>query len=307
MWAITCFFNPHGYRNRLRNYRIFRKHLAAPLVTVELAYGPKYELNQSDADILISRSGADVMWQKERLLNIALASLPSTCTKVAWLDSDVIFERADWVAEARALLDRMPMVHLFSHVRELGNGEVPGELTFPVPKNACYSVGHALSVTPPLDLGMNRESRLEGGCLRGLAWAAHKDLLNTLGFYDVCILGGADRAMVAAGLGQFDEAIRYLQMNEPRAQHFLRWAKARFAQIGGRIGVVNGGLAHLWHGSLANRQYMDRHRQFRQFDFNPGEDLVLDEGGCWRWNSNKPAMHQFVRNYFASRREDDEK
>ena len=53
LWAITCYFNPMHYRRRLANFRIFRDHLQLPLVAVELAYGPEFELQAQDAEILI--------------------------------------------------------------------------------------------------------------------------------------------------------------------------------------------------------------------------------------------------------------
>jgi hypothetical protein len=53
MWAITSYFNPIGYRRRLENYRSFREHLNIPLLTVELGYGPEFELDESHAEILI--------------------------------------------------------------------------------------------------------------------------------------------------------------------------------------------------------------------------------------------------------------
>ncbi len=81
-WAITAYFNPAGYRSKYANYRQFRKHLALPLVAIELSYGPDFELKDDDAEIVLRRRGRDVLWQKERLLNIALAALPSHCRRV---------------------------------------------------------------------------------------------------------------------------------------------------------------------------------------------------------------------------------
>jgi hypothetical protein len=52
MWSITSYYNPARYKRRLSNYRIFRKNLATPLVTVELSFDGGFELRQGDADIL---------------------------------------------------------------------------------------------------------------------------------------------------------------------------------------------------------------------------------------------------------------
>src|SRR3974377_2142226 len=96
LWAITCYFNPMRYRRRLINFRIFREYLKVPLVVVELAFGPEFELQAQDAEILIQLRGGAVLWQKERLLNVALQALPKDCHKVAWLDCDIVFKALDW-------------------------------------------------------------------------------------------------------------------------------------------------------------------------------------------------------------------
>ena len=83
LWAITSYYNPLAYRRRRDNYRSFRQRLGVPLLTVELAYGPQFELGEGDADLLLQRRGRAVLRPKERLLNLALEALPRACTKVA--------------------------------------------------------------------------------------------------------------------------------------------------------------------------------------------------------------------------------
>src|SRR5262249_46941224 len=90
LWAISSYFNPAGFRRKLANYRLFRERLIVPLVTVELAYGPNFQLTEGDADVLVQIRGRDVMWQKERLLNLALQALPGECKNVVALDCDII-------------------------------------------------------------------------------------------------------------------------------------------------------------------------------------------------------------------------
>lgn len=88
LWAITSYFNPVGYRRRLTNYRVFRRRLTVPLVTVELAHHGVFELERGDAEILVQLTSPDILWHKERLLNVALKALPVECRQVAWLDGD---------------------------------------------------------------------------------------------------------------------------------------------------------------------------------------------------------------------------
>lgn len=67
---------------------------------------------------------------------------------------------------------------------------------------------------------------------------------------------------------------------------------------------LGGTLLHLWPGDLADRGYDVRYQGLRVYDFDPFSDVALDENGCWRWNSDKPELHQYVREYFERRRED---
>ena len=113
MWSITSYYNPVRYKRRLANYRAFRENLAVPLVTVELSFDGRFELTEGDADILIQISGGAVLWQKERLLNVALKSVPSNVSNIAWLDCDVIFERSDWVDAANEQLNKYNVIQLF--------------------------------------------------------------------------------------------------------------------------------------------------------------------------------------------------
>ena len=107
--------------------------------------------------------------------------------------------------------------------------------------------------------------------------------------------------MLLAGLGRFDEAIEALQMNERRAEHYLAWAVPFFREVGGRIGYVSGSLFHLWHGDFPSRRSHERHHLFHAFDFDPDDDVRLSESGCWRWNSRKTEMHDFLASYFRHR------
>lgn len=66
----------------------------------------------------------------------------------------------------------------------------------------------------------------------------------------------------------------------------------------------DGTAFHLWHGELSDRQYAERHQRLREFNLDPFSDIARDENGCWRWNTDKGAMHAAVRRYFETRNED---
>jgi hypothetical protein len=138
----------------------------------------------------------------------------------------------------------------------------------------------------------------------GLAWAARRNVLDIHGFYDACILGTGDRAILCAALGRFDYGIDAVAMRGRQMEHYLAWARPFHETVAGRVGFIEGGICHLWHGDLANRKYAERNQGLAGFGFDPFTDIVMDRSGCWRWNSAKTEMHQYVRHYFESRKED---
>lgn len=307
LWAIAAYFNPLHWQRRIHNYRLFREHLGVPLVTVELAYDGQFDLEPQDAEILLRFPARDVLWQKERLLNLALAAVPEGVENVACLDADVILERPDIWSQTRRALERSPLVQLFSHAHYLpadppsdvaamfrGGSPAPSFAWLrqqgASPLEACNPAWQRGSGQPPV--------------IFGLGWAFRRSLFAGRGFYDPWVIGGGMRMHCLAGDGLAREAATAMRFGPAMRAHFERWARSFHAELGGQWGCVPGKIAHLWHGDLADRRYRQRYEGFARFDFDPEADVALDEHGCWRWSSAKPQMHAYVREYFAARRED---
>jgi len=313
LWAITSYFNPMGYRTRRANYRIFRENLKVPLLTVEQGHGGKFELGREDATILVQIASRDVMWQKERLLNLAVKALPRDCETVVWLDSDILFEREDWPQRAMEELERAAMVQLFSRV-----GYLPAEVDYSRPL-AEQSYLERRSTASGLVAGGLEQNALVTSLetlkshgmatdySNGHAWAMRRETLEQGEFYEAMIVGGGDYVFLQAAIGQF-EVVRsshgWTSPDSRQYRHFLRWANRFHRIVQGRIGLVPGNIFNLWHGELPNRQYLPRHRILIAHDFDPERDIAVDEKGSLRWNSDKPALHQAVREYFQRRQED---
>lgn len=300
MWAITCYFNPAGYQTRLRNYRIFRSNLTPPLLTVELSYNSDFELRPADADILVQVRGEDILWQKERLLNIGLQHLPDDCDSIAWLDCDVIFERTDWHELACKALQRFPLIQLFRVRRNLTRDAVTTGLDISRTDSSTVSMGYRIA----RDRIVADDLRIPGASTTGIAWAARAEVLREHGLYDACVLGSGDRALVCAAVGEFHHAVDGLQMTPRQAEHYLRWARPFSGAVRGLVGSIDGRVFHLWHGDLKDRRYVKRFQGFRWFEFDPFVDIATDENGIWRWNTNKRDMHDYIRHYFHARNED---
>jgi hypothetical protein len=302
LWGITSFFNPTKSQRRLANYREFRQALRVPLVAVELAFGPSPELQTDDAEVLLCLRGQCVLWQKERLLNLALQAVPPECDAVAWLDCDVVFQRDDWPVRAREQLEHVVLVQPFQDVQDSGPPARIDPVDLPSPSRhaLAYQIARGRLSPDRLPTAPFRQEQ----CAAGLSWVARRELLQRHGFYDAAIVGGGDRALICAAFGRWEGLEDRQCWNAQQRQHYLAWARPFFARVQGRVGYLEGGIRHLWHGDIPGRGYRKRFEGLAPFGFDPYTDIALDEQGCWRWNSAKTELHQYVKQYFELRRED---
>ena len=292
IWAITSYFDPFNRGHRLPLYREFRRRLTVPLVTVELAFRGDFHLRPGDAEVLIGLRGGSVLWQKERLLNVALDALPPHVQAVVWLDCDVIFLRPDWPQAVLRELEKVALLQPFRFLHYLDRYERPG--------SARLSSDHAVDavayrfVAGTLPDQVYRRSGLSR-LLRyapGMAWAARREVVQAHKLYDAEVLGPADKLMLVAAAGRGDHAMPW--MSEAHARHYMKWAGPFGEAVGRNMSYIDGDLLHLWHGDLDGRRYAERMVGFREFGFDPATDLALSERGVWRWNTDKPEMQAFV-------------
>jgi hypothetical protein len=338
LWIVTTYYNPAGYRTKRANYERFAAPLRAagiPLVTAECAYGAEpFEL--AAGPHVIQMRGRDVMWLKERLINLAISRLPPHVTKVAWLDADILFTNPEWAPATSALLDQWALVQPHDRVGRMARGQ----LTFTGRSRRSFAC--------------QLEHRPESAQLSsaahgqpGIAWAARRDLVEKHGLYDAAIIDGGDELFAHAACGGLNsrcvrgiacarlshrprlvdkglnrllripwprwlaewylartQAAPVAAPNEPFFAHYLQWAQPVAAEVQGRIGWAPGMALHLWHGDSVDRQYSSRNAILKRHSFDPASDLRLNAAGLWEWASAKPDMHREVRAYFASRRED---
>jgi len=302
LWAVTTYYNPAGYRLRLKNYRVFRAHLGVPLLTVELSVSGHYELEETDADVLIRIPATSVLWQKERLLNVGLDHLPQEAKFIAWVDCDVIFDEQGWFKQIPLVLSDYPVAQLYSEIVDLMKDGSSA--------SASGLIGHSVVCTErlcpkaPDNFGLPGAKRTRRGAFGG-AWAGRRELLQEHGFYDAMIVGGGDRAFACACYGHFQDAITSSRMSKSRADHYLRWATPVYEAIAARVGLVEGRLLHLWHGNLKDRRYIERHDDLSTFEFNPSSDLRKNKAGAWEWtHTSDRSLQDMVKQYFELRNED---
>lgn len=298
--VITCFFNPGRYRTKRENYERFIAPLRAggvPVLTVECAFGTdEFEL-PAGPEVLRVR-GKSVMFQKERILNLALPHLLPSCTKVAWLDADILFERADWVLAASKALDESVVIQPFEHGYRLPRG------TFDY--NGCGRRWNSFAAVYGRSPGLFTTGRYEAHGHVGFAWAARRSLLDKVGLRDADPSGHSDHLMAHAMLGDWNTNCfrRIVGLASPYAVSTRRWAREFHQEVQGRLGYVSGALLHLWHGRIGDRRYYNLAVRLRALGFDPAQHLRLDESGLWAWTEAAAEMHDEYTHYFATRRED---
>ena len=303
MWGITVSFNPAGYQNRYNHLEVFSERVrrqGLKLLAIELAFDDQpFLVREEVADKIIRLRSTSVLWQKERLLNIALDALPPCCDKVAWLDADILFENEAWVSETSALLNKHVVVQPFEVACWLARGIQPIPAADQLEAIAATRKGAAnLRMSKP-ELGLGHP---------GFAWAARRSLLARHGFYDRFILGSADLAMFWA-ISRSPDTWTVREWLEKHcsaelARDYCNWAKGVFEDVAESYSWTPGRIFHLWHGDDRNRQYASRLRILTEAGFDPRVDITLGPDKCWQWNSDKPELHRKVCEYFVARRED---
>lgn len=254
-----------------------------------------FELEKSPQIIQIR--GKDIMWQKERMLNLALNKIPPFCKKIAWLDCDILFQNLDWTIEASNLLEKYPVIQLFEEVIRLPNDLPINSLMI----ESWKSFARVYVEHPNLFLFSNFTQHGH----TGFAWAMRKNILLKHRLYDACIAGSGDHIMAHGFCGDWDSPhVLNLIRSKSHLIHFQKWSKKIYQDIKAKMYYVSGTILHLWHGDMENRNYFTRNKELSYFEFDPKIDIKVGANGLWEWSSNKIKFHNWAKNYFKSRKED---
>jgi hypothetical protein len=332
MWVITTYFNLSHDSNRTENYRIFAESLrnsGIHLVTVECAFSHDPFTLTSGEDILQVRC-RDILWQKERLLNLAIHHLPGTISKVAWIDGDILFSNPSWAVQTSALLDKYPVVQLWEYAIRLQ----PGDYTPTGNERTFRSMAKVMSTCR----GKYSKGEMDPHGQTGFAWAARRDLLTRCGLYDTGFDVGADHLIAHSYWGEFDhpcvqaamglgimqnsllrrssspvlialrrlmpEVIknqapwrRWRRENTYFRKHFLSWAQDVYAVVQGQVGYTPGTILHLWHNDKTRLAPWQVREGLHTHNFDPQSDLRIGVNGCWEWAQSESPLRNWVNSH----------
>jgi hypothetical protein len=287
---VTSYFNPCGYHRLYQNIRRFidglggateRLHVSALSIVnplPETLPGTAFDElldNGMHAYYFSGKRPEHMLWQKERMLNYAIANLPAEYDAVAWVDADVLFQDSGWVEQAEVMLADFPVIQLFKLCNHLEpSGRV--EQTRP-------AVVHSH----------------QKGAAWGMAWAARREVLAD-GLLDWLITGAGDAFMADAWLRYHRPNAR---MSSAMASLYRPWAEKQGRITGGRVHHLPGTIDHLWHGAMENRRYEHRNRLLTRCQFDPLSDIVAD-GPLYRWANPSGGLATEVIEWFEQRLED---
>ncbi|CAF4532366.1 unnamed protein product [Rotaria sp. Silwood1] len=321
--VITAFFNPIKYKSRYNLYHKFNKHMSCcgiNLFTVECIFDTdaalglpqqKFEVTRANEPRHLQIIAPSVIWLKENLINIAVKHLPSYVEYVAWLDSDIEFQRYDWPYLTIDQLQRYPIVQLFQMSFFLGPSGKKEVLRRDY--SFVYSITHGKTISS--------HRALDCYFHPGYAWAMRRETFDDIGgLLDFSILGSGDIHFAFALINRIDKTI-------PSGIHddYRRLANAwgeRVAQKAGNgihISYTPVNIWHHWHGSRRDRRYNERWSLLERFQFSPLTDLEKnDRTGLLRLTDTYPynqsnlvqrlkLLETNIINYFRLRDEDNMK
>ena len=313
LWAVTTYFNPRGYNRRRANYRVFRDNLPLPLLAIEWSPNGQFELQPGDADLLIQVGGGDVLWQKERLLNLAIDRLPPSCRHVAWVDCDIVFEAPHLERRMLSALGDHALVQPFESVLYLD--PLPLERMLGADAWRSASIERELQGAVFAYRDQKRYWEREGGAeflaqrggyrpAPGFVWAAHRDFLARHPLLDVWAVGGGDTAYTYAAFDAPEYVVQRHKLSPPHRELFFERAALLRDEVRDDVGFAAGRIMHLWHGDIDDRGYNTRHLILSEHHFDPARHLRPDPTGVWAWGEAPEALRSSVVRYFEQRRED---
>jgi hypothetical protein len=248
-----------------------------PLFTAECIIGNTPQLIPEPT--LLTRANSSLFY-KEQLFNMLEKKIPSNYTKLIFMDNDLIFTIANWVDVISEKLNTYSTVQPFSKAKYLDASE-----------NVFFEF---LSYGKYVELNGYPSKGHPGFC-----WAFNRNFLKEIGgFFDKAIIGSGDSAISSIFGPTFQN------FKSPFIQkEYLEW-KIK-AKLGLRtMGYLDIDIYHLYHGSINNRKYVDRHSLPELLKTKNWKDAIfVNQYGMYELKS--PRINKVLKDYFLSRKEDD--
>jgi hypothetical protein len=267
-------FNPAKSIKIIENYYEMIKQFEKfnlPFYTLELVYDGKPQICEA-----YHIYGKSVMFHKENLCRILETKIPPKYKKIVFLDADIIFDRSDWYLKTSIALDYFNIVQPFEK---------------------CYWLDSKKRIMLERETVLKMTSKKwDYNYHPGFAWAFQREWYKKIGFFDYAVTGSGDTLSAIKWLNK-EVPKNYTSLPYPLKNEF-----SKFCLEKPTISFIPGIVRHLFHGSLKNRKYVERHEIL-----NVKEDILdliyKNSENLFQWKN--PEMSIKLKNYFISRNDDD--
>ena len=294
--VVIVMSNPSNFATRYILTKEFIKRISmeesnVELYIVELAYGTqRFHITERGNPRHLQLRAKDVLWHKENMINLAVEKLlPKTWQAMAWIDADIEFENVNWAVDTLKLLNgSFDVVQLFSHACDMNEKKAS--------MSVFNSFGYCLVKNTMSQGGINYPHP-------GFAWAIRRQAYEQIGgLYERAILGSGDHIMAKAFIGEGRSAIS-VESHPGYLADILRF-QDKAKQL--RVGYTPGVIRHHWHGSKANRKYMERWQILVKHNYDPSVFLTKNADGLLIPTVNCPVdLINDIINYGNERKEDE--
>lgn len=298
---ISCFYNPQNNPYRLLAFQKWYhsiKHMDHRIIEC-LIGDARRQLPQSEYITTVQTES--LLWHKESLLNNLVKELPEEYKYIFWVDADVLFTNPDWLVRAVERLQTVNILQPFEYCIHLQRNKLKpdfdvefqrGPVNNPTTRHKdmwkSFCANHVIGGS-----GVSGDHNYDRHGHVGFAWGARREVLEQCPLYDKALIGGSDHILAHAAVGQVPHNCIAKSFTE-NLDEVLEWSRQFYKATGGLVGYVEGDLYHIWHGDIANRQYLQRIRDFT------GETKTLsqrDKNGLYV----KPGKNAYMKRYYRQR------
>ena len=264
------------------------------LYIVELAYNDqKFTITDpNNKRHLQIRTDTAVLWAKENMINMGIQQLlPKDYRAVCWCDADVIFENTNWALDTLKILNgTRDIVQNFSHCVDTNHNNnsmrIFPSFGYQYTQGLQYFHGGSIDFWHP-----------------GYCWSATREFIeHSGGLYDLSILGSGDHNISYSLIGRGPSSVHVnttkmykasVGKYQERIQHF-------------RLGYTPGVLRHEYHGTKANRRYVERWQILIKWGYKPSVHICKRSDGLLVPTKDCPqGLLDDIMLYFTQRKEDD--
>ena len=293
--VIVVISNPCLYATRYKLFNEFIRRLEEDnhiqIYVVEMIYKhQKFMVTSATNPFHLQLKTKCPIWHKENMINLGIQYLlPSTWKAVAWIDADVEFENTSWALDTLKILNgSKDIVQLFSHCIDMAKDEST--------LNIFNSFGYSFSKNKPYTIkGLDYWHP-------GYAWAMNRKAYEKVGIYDKGVLGSGDSIMALSLINKVHVNLNYHYHVDYKQSMLDYQEKAKTL----RLGYVPGVIRHHYHGTKANRKYVERWKILIDHQYSPLQHLTYNEVGILVPTKlfSKEFKHD-IMNYFKERKEDE--